>query len=148
MYLLGCRVVRGPDWTWGDQDGGEGGVGTIFSTDTFSDGSPLKNQTVVVCWDTGQEAYYRLGLDEKYDLRILDSAPSGVCFEKVICDGCRQNPLLGTRWKCTDCDDYDLCTQCYNNEVHDLDHSFERHDHCKLQRYLKNIPYAYPLCIL
>ena len=26
--LVGLRVVRGPDWKWGDQDGGEGGLGT------------------------------------------------------------------------------------------------------------------------
>ena len=27
--VLGLRVVRGPDWEWGDQDGGEGFVGTV-----------------------------------------------------------------------------------------------------------------------
>lgn len=27
--LEGLRVVRGPNWKWGDQDGGEGGVGTV-----------------------------------------------------------------------------------------------------------------------
>ena len=27
--LVGLRVVRGPDWEWGDQDGGEGHVGTV-----------------------------------------------------------------------------------------------------------------------
>ena len=27
--LLGTRVVRGQDWTWGNQDGGEGSVGTV-----------------------------------------------------------------------------------------------------------------------
>ena len=26
---IGLRVVRGPDWQWGDQDGGEGCLGTI-----------------------------------------------------------------------------------------------------------------------
>ena len=26
---LGLRVVRGPDWRWEDQDGGEGCVGTV-----------------------------------------------------------------------------------------------------------------------
>ena len=27
--LKGLRVVRGPDWKWGDQDGGKGCVGTV-----------------------------------------------------------------------------------------------------------------------
>jgi E3 ubiquitin-protein ligase mind-bomb len=25
----GLRVMRGPDWKWGDQDGGEGHLGTV-----------------------------------------------------------------------------------------------------------------------
>ena len=26
----GLRVVRGPDWSWKDQDGGEGSMGTVI----------------------------------------------------------------------------------------------------------------------
>ena len=28
---VGSRVVRGPDWSWGDQDGGLGHVGTVVT---------------------------------------------------------------------------------------------------------------------
>jgi hypothetical protein len=28
--LVGLRVVRGPNWKWGTQDGGEGFVGTVI----------------------------------------------------------------------------------------------------------------------
>ena len=28
--FYGVRVVRGPNWKWGDQDGGEGHVGTVI----------------------------------------------------------------------------------------------------------------------
>ena len=31
---VGLRVVRGPDWPWGDQDGGEGHVGTVVEVET------------------------------------------------------------------------------------------------------------------
>ena len=31
MKIVGLRVVRGPDWKWGDQDGGEGCVGTVVA---------------------------------------------------------------------------------------------------------------------
>ena len=31
LILVGSRVVRGPDWQWGDQDGGPGHVGTVVT---------------------------------------------------------------------------------------------------------------------
>ena len=64
---VGARVVRGPDWKWGKQDGGEGHVGTVRSFE-----SP---EEVVVVWDNGTAANYRCS--GAYDLRILDSAPTG-----------------------------------------------------------------------
>ncbi|KAB0378869.1 hypothetical protein FD755_010447 [Muntiacus reevesi] len=63
---VGARVVRGPDWKWGKQDGGEGHVGTVRSFE-----SP---EEVVVVWDNGTAANYRCS--GAYDLRILDSAPT------------------------------------------------------------------------
>ena len=66
---LGLRVVRGPDWEWGDQDGGEGFVGTVASLE--EDGG-----MVIVQWDMGQRCRYRCGQD-KFDLRVLDSGPIG-----------------------------------------------------------------------
>ena len=69
---VGLRVVRGPDWEWGDQDGGEGHVGTVVEVGkSFNDGA------VVVQWDCGERCKYRCGLEGKYDLRVLDSAPAG-----------------------------------------------------------------------
>ena len=66
----GLRVVRGPDWEWGDQDGGEGYVGTVT-------GLEKGGGMVIVQWDTGQRCRYRCGEQGKYDLRILDNGPSG-----------------------------------------------------------------------
>ncbi len=67
MEGVGARVVRGPDWKWGKQDGGEGHVGTVRNFE-----SP---EEVVVVWDNGTAANYRCA--GAYDLRILDSAPTG-----------------------------------------------------------------------
>ena len=87
---LGVRVVRGPDWEWGDQDGGEGYVGTVVEVGepSISDGSraavvwlarPLASQTraAVVQWDCGERCRYRCGVEGKYDLRGFDIAPAG-----------------------------------------------------------------------
>ena len=70
--VLGVRVVRGPDWEWGDQDGGEGFVGTVAGLEEGGD-------QVVVQWDMGQRYRLRCGYAAagKHDLRILDSGPAG-----------------------------------------------------------------------
>ncbi|KAG9033675.1 hypothetical protein FRB95_014464 [Tulasnella sp. JGI-2019a] len=43
--------------------------------------------------------------------------------ENVACDGCR-GPTIGTRYKCADCRDYDLCSDCYQKGVHNPQHTF------------------------
>ncbi len=73
MEGVGARVVRGPDWKWGKQDGGEGHVGTVRSFE-----SP---EEVVVVWDNGTAANYRCS--GAYDVRILDSAPTGK-FQQLL----------------------------------------------------------------
>ena len=75
----GLRVVRGPDWKWGDQDGGEGQVGTVAEIKTMEepvDGKILA-RAVVVQWDGGNRSNYRCGLEGKYDLRVFDNATAG-----------------------------------------------------------------------
>ncbi len=92
---VGMRVVRGPDWKWQDQDGGEGHAGTVIKvlspSDTSSTPHPgshpeshpgshpgAPDQTVLVQWDTGRsDTTYRAGYQGAYDLRILDNAPVG-----------------------------------------------------------------------
>ena len=71
------RVVRGPDWEWSNQDGGEGSVGTVvqIGSDTKS---AITEPIVLVQWDCGRKATYRAGMDGKYDLRILDTANGGI----------------------------------------------------------------------
>ena len=79
---VGARVIRGPDWKWGKQDGGEGHVGTVRTFES--------SEEVVVVWDNGTAANYRCS--RTYDLRILDSAPTGkilkiyLCIKNKICE--------------------------------------------------------------
>lgn len=47
----------------------------------------------MVVWDNGTAANYRCS--GAYDLRILDSAPTGVKHEGTMCDTCRQQPIFG-----------------------------------------------------
>ena len=82
---IGTRVVRGPDWKFGNEDGGEGGLGTVIEVHegdgavnhppaaaAASEAASTVNETVVVQWDTGQQATHGLG-----ELRIFDTTTAG-----------------------------------------------------------------------
>jgi len=78
----GLRVVRGPNWSWGDQDGGEGHVGTVVDTqsvtsDQSDEESEARVTIVTVQWDRGNRCRYRCGVEDKYDLRVFENAPVG-----------------------------------------------------------------------
>jgi E3 ubiquitin-protein ligase mind-bomb len=73
MNDVGLRVIRGPDWQWDDQDGGEGFVGTV--TELSAKTAP--GRTAVVVWDVGYRTNYRIGYDKAYDLRVFDNATIG-----------------------------------------------------------------------
>ncbi len=36
----------------------------------------------------------------------------------VECDGCTMNPIVGVRFKCKTCANYDLCQKCKNARIH------------------------------
>lgn len=71
---LGLRVVRGPNWEYNNVDGGEGHVGTVVLVEESLPGGGMP---VIVQWDSGSRCRCRCGVDGKYDLRVLDSAPAG-----------------------------------------------------------------------
>ena len=64
---VGMRVVRGPDWKWGAQDGGVGTVGMVSS--------PEEGGTAEVSWPSGRTSKYRFGAEGKFDLCRADPAP-------------------------------------------------------------------------
>ncbi|KAJ8668122.1 hypothetical protein QAD02_009785 [Eretmocerus hayati] len=213
MLEVGLRVVRGKDWKWDNQDGGEGHAGTVVEigrpSDTASasnhlnqaakssavtnaathapipiktppippagpqvsprtnatnpvspskllvrvsepgnafpqvsnsaksisigNTTPQKNQggktpdkTVIVQWDHGAKSNYRIGYQGAYDLAVFDNATAGARHPNIICDSCQVQGIVGMRWKCSWCPDYDLCTKCYMSDEHDLTHPFQR----------------------
>ena len=69
--MSGVRVVRGPDWQRGDQDGGEGFVGTLVWQEEGSGRATVQ-------WDTAGRHDYRCGDGGKYDLLVLDTGPAGI----------------------------------------------------------------------
>ncbi|KAK2175091.1 hypothetical protein NP493_753g01042 [Ridgeia piscesae] len=124
---VGIRVVRGPDWKWSNQDGGEGHTGTVVEIGK-SGNNNTPSKTVVVQWDSGFRTNYRVGYQGAYDLRVFDNGPVGVKHPNTVCSGCRKKGLQGLRWKCAKCRDYDLCQRCYMADKHDIHHAFLRFD--------------------
>ena len=71
-------------WTWRDQDGGEGHVGTVVKLGSNNPedavGTPLG--WVKIRWDNGYTNNYQAGSKNNYDMLLFDNAPAGlfVCF--------------------------------------------------------------------
>ena len=130
----GIRVVRGPDWSWENQDGGEGCTGTIIET-------TKRNAigTVMVRWDNGKQSNYRIGHLNAYDLRVIDNGPIGVRHQLHDCNFCHQESseqnavndislrgITGIRWSCASCTEIHLCTKHYMSDKHETNHQFLR----------------------
>ena len=68
VMRVGRKVVRGPDWKWGNQDGETGSVGTVTKVPSGRD-----HYWVNVVWD--EKPYgmfvYRWGAEQAYDLKIV-----------------------------------------------------------------------------
>jgi len=50
-----------------------------------------------------------------------------VIHQYYRCDVCSVEPIIGVRYHCLDCPDYDLCGWCNVNQrdQHDINHKFE-----------------------
>ncbi|XP_077551370.1 E3 ubiquitin-protein ligase MIB2-like [Haemaphysalis longicornis] len=125
---LGQRVVRGADWKWDDDDGGDGHVGTVIVVEHTLGDDEASSFCVWVLWDGGHLSKYRASRSGACDLRLYDSGPVGIAFPMVTCDICNKKGIIGTRWKCSVCVDIDLCHLCYMGDRHELDHAFLRID--------------------
>jgi hypothetical protein len=66
-YIKGLKVVRGPDWGWGNQDGGKGCIGEIIERN-------LSTGWTTVLWSNGYKSGYRIGVEGKYDLALANEA--------------------------------------------------------------------------
>lgn len=52
----------------------------------------------------------------------------GIVHDGVTCNECKDSPLKGMRWKCSNCSGVNLCSLCYMSDKHDVNHGFERVD--------------------
>lgn len=41
--------------------------------------------------------------------------------EDTLCDGCGKSPIVGGRWKCNTCENFELCDTCYGAGLHGIE---------------------------
>jgi len=58
-----------------------------------------------------------MGQSQKIEEPKLDNASANI-HRFVKCDGCGVKPIVGTRYKCSICDDFDYCEKCEATKEH------------------------------
>ena len=81
-------MVRGPDWDWNDQDGGEGKMGRVIDIRGWDNESGRSVANVV--WISGSTNVYRLGHKGKVDLKYVEYAVGGFYYKDHL-------PILGIK---------------------------------------------------
>ncbi|KAK7069478.1 E3 ubiquitin-protein ligase mib2, partial [Halocaridina rubra] len=84
--FVGARVIRGPDWDWGNQDGGEGKCGRVTEIRGWDNESG--RSVANVTWVCGSTNVYRVGHKGKVDLKVLLAATNGHIYTEHL-------PVLG-----------------------------------------------------
>jgi hypothetical protein len=84
--IIGAKVIRGKNWCYGDQDGGEGKVGTIVKSRNIG------RSGVCVKWNNDTlKFWYFTGYDNRFDLyfateedallqEVMEKFPSGCSY--------------------------------------------------------------------
>lgn len=84
--FVGSKVVRGPDWEWGQQDGGDGKTGRVMEIRGWDNESC--RSVANVSWVSGSTNVYRLGHKGNVDLKYLQPAVGGYFYREHM-------PVLG-----------------------------------------------------
>ena len=69
-------------------------------------------------------------IEEKYNNQMSQMILKQEKYEHkdIKCEKCLMDPIIGIRYKCLECEDYNLCEKCEeensNNNFHDIEHNF------------------------
>ena len=61
---------------------------------------------------------------KKEEVKKEDAKAEKEIHFSVICDGCKMSPLVGKRYKCKGCPNFDFCEKCYEEKKLEHGHEF------------------------
>lgn len=79
---VGAKVVRGYNWEWGNQDGGEGKTGRVIDIRGWDNESA--RSVANVTWMSGSTNVYRLGHKGLCDLKFVQEASGGPYYPEHL----------------------------------------------------------------
>lgn len=66
-----------------------------------------------------------LNFNEKEQQKENKKEEKKECHNHIICDGCKMNPIIGKRYKCKTCYNFDFCEKCYESNKATHKHQFQ-----------------------
>jgi hypothetical protein len=110
------RSVSSPKYGWGEVD--HDSIGVVTRVDDDGDAHvdfPAQSSWLAVASEL-----------EIAELEPLD-AEEMATHDCVQCDNCDEVPIVGNRYKCAECSDFDLCESCYEDSSEHDHHAFVRY---------------------
>nr|XP_018669408.1 zinc finger protein (ZZ-type)-2 isoform X1 [Ciona intestinalis] len=135
--FVGSRVVKGSGWEFDETrivKKTESDIGNLKENVKMLGTVTSTDKVVMVTWDDGQDEIY--DIVECRDLLLFQSAPAGIKHPGIGCNSCLATTIYGVLWSCQECNDINLCSNCYFNDKHDKDHAFYRKNNSSENRVL------------
>ena len=83
--------------------------------------------------DSDRSVHQEEGHHDEAKARVLNllfriaeeqSRREGYVHRGITCNGCGTSPLKGIRYRCSNCNDFDLCENCESQQIHQKNHIF------------------------
>ena len=87
----------------------------------------LENLKEDLIRETLKEATRKINANKKTEKSEQCKSPEKVVHTIFTCDGCGVGPIVGVRFHCTQCFNYDLCEECEKKDLHPQDHPLIKH---------------------